>query len=153
MRQFFVKCDTFMLNEDMFLLSGIKNSSMWAYQVKDVLDTIYNYIHVAKKRCMQVNVKLLCTVKHVYSEHPYNELMILVKWFSFPAGFKHIVRLSYITNSIVMKQITRPSHFLISVFYCTLTNLRYKRIYFKSKHAISTFWEVITDLDINCSSL
>lgn len=40
------------------------------------------------------------TVKHVYSEHTYNELMLIVKWFSFILGFKHIVKLTYIMNYI-----------------------------------------------------
>lgn len=39
-------------------------------------------------------------VKHTYSAHTYNELTLIVKWFSFPLGFKHIVKLTDITNYI-----------------------------------------------------
>lgn len=32
------------------------------------------------------------TVKHAYSEHAYNELTVTAMWFSFPVGFKHILK-------------------------------------------------------------
>lgn len=34
----------------------------------------------------------LLTVKHAYIEHTYNKLTLIVNWFSFPVGFKHIVK-------------------------------------------------------------
>lgn len=40
------------------------------------------------------------TVKHAYSQHAYNELMPLLKWFLFPVGFKHIEKLTDLTNYI-----------------------------------------------------
>lgn len=38
------------------------------------------------------------TVKHAYNVHTYNELMLTVKLFSFPVSFKHIVKVTDITN-------------------------------------------------------
>lgn len=43
------------------------------------------------------------TVKHAYNVHTYNELMLTVKLFSFPVSFKHIVKLTDITNYIYNK--------------------------------------------------
>lgn len=34
---------------------------------------------------------------HLYT---YNELMLNVKWFSFPVGFKHIVKQTDITSNV-----------------------------------------------------
>lgn len=33
-------------------------------------------------------------------KHAYNELMLIVQWFSFSMGFKHIVRFMDITNYV-----------------------------------------------------
>lgn len=41
-----------------------------------------------------------CTVKHDYSEHPYIELKLTVKRFSFPMTLLHIVNLKDITNYV-----------------------------------------------------
>lgn len=49
------------------------------------------------------NVLLWRTVKHAYSEHAYNELTLIVKWFSFPVGLKHIVKLMDIMNYVYNK--------------------------------------------------
>lgn len=40
------------------------------------------------------------TVKHAYSEYTYDELTLLVKWFSFLMGFKLIVKLMVIRTFI-----------------------------------------------------
>lgn len=40
------------------------------------------------------------TVKHAYSKHTHNELILIVKWFSSPVDFKHIVKITDITNYV-----------------------------------------------------
>lgn len=40
------------------------------------------------------------TVKQSYSKHTYNELILIVKWFSSPVDFKHIVKITDITNYV-----------------------------------------------------
>lgn len=55
-------------------------------------------IYVAKKRGMQVNVKLLYTVTQAYSQHAYNDLMLIVRRFSFPVWVLNIVLLRDLKN-------------------------------------------------------
>lgn len=61
------------------------------------------------------------TVKHAYSQHAYNELMPLLKWFLFRMGFKHIEKLTHLWWC----KIALPWHFIVSLFYCNwLENLK-----------------------------
>lgn len=66
------------------------------------------------------------TVKHSYSTQAYNELTLIVKWFSFPLDFKYIEKLMNITNNIYNEaKLSHPWHLVICVFYCTCKLLWY----------------------------
>lgn len=56
------------------------------------------YGHAGILESQKNTVKKLGTVKHCYSAHIYNLLMLTAKWFSFPLTILYVVNLKDITN-------------------------------------------------------
>lgn len=85
------------------------------------------------------------TVKHAYSEYTYDELTLLVKWFSFLIGFKLIVNLMVIRITFIAKQ------------NCPSLSLRCKRVYkslltwFIMLKLSEIYWK-ITTINVNIAT-
>lgn len=85
------------------------------------------------------------TVKHAYSEYTYDELTLLVKWFSFLIGFKLIVNLMVIRITFIAKQ-NSPS-----------LSLHYKHVYkslltwFIMLKLSEIYWK-ITTINVNIAT-
>lgn len=75
-----------------------------------------------ENRIVWQHLKKQNTVKPFYNEHAYYKLTLVVKWFSFPVGFKHIVKLRDIMNYSVLNKYSESN----KVFYSEINTNQIK---------------------------